>query len=253
MSETYRIKWTFTPPDYFEESIHLKYDDIELWIEEGEIKAELVEDEYGKVKIVREKLHESLNNRFLGVQVITHKPYELSKASIESLNPDGGVILYAEANIGGTSFMSSTGFTLVAGDGNIIVDKRKERIEKIYNFADLVEKYKGTDAVVDSIVLSYHNAVEDPDNELVHLYEIRDALQTKFGGKESTKDCLNISNSNWQRFGELTCVEPLNQGRHRGQHPGNLRDATQEELKEARKIAQEMIESYLGYLENQHS
>jgi hypothetical protein len=46
--------------------------------------------------------------------------------------------------------------------------------------SDLVEKYRKNNSTVSSLVKSYQASVNDPDNELVHLYEIRDALSEKF-------------------------------------------------------------------------
>ena len=43
--------------------------------------------------------------------------------------------------------------------------------------------------------------------------------------------------------------EPLRQGRHRGKSGSALRDATEAELTEARRIALAMIEAYLRHLD----
>ncbi len=94
-------------------------------------------------------------------------------------------------------------------------------------------------------------AVNEPNNELVHLYEIRDALSTKFGGENAARTKLAISNANWSRLGQLANSAPLRQGRHRGKKVGELRDATESELKETRNIARNMIEAYFDYLEKQ--
>ena len=91
--------------------------------------------------------------------------------------------------------------------------------------------------------------MSDPDDELVHLYEIRDALSTKFGSEKAARNALKISYDNWSRFGQLCNDEPLRQGRHRGKKY-EARDATNAELSEARRIAQAMIEGYLRYLDS---
>ena len=91
--------------------------------------------------------------------------------------------------------------------------------------------------------------MRDPDNELVHLYEIRDGLSKRFGDERAAKSALGIAPSAWSRIGQLCNDEALRQGRHRGKSVGGLRDATDAELMEARGIARSMIESYLQYLE----
>ncbi len=93
-------------------------------------------------------------------------------------------------------------------------------------------------------------AVEHPDHELVHLYEIRDALSERFHRDVKTAvGMVGITCDQWKRFGDLCNDEPLNQGRHGGTVSGPLRDASQSELDEARGIASAMIDGYLSYLE----
>ena len=96
---------------------------------------------------------------------------------------------------------------------------------------------------------SYGDAVNDPGNELVHLYQIRDSIAKQFGGESRARNVLGISQRQWSRLGKLANDEPLKQGRHRGKNPGALRDATEEELREARSIARELVEAYLNHLE----
>jgi len=99
------------------------------------------------------------------------------------------------------------------------------------------------------LLQSNDKAANDPENELVYLYEIRDALSTNFGDDRKARTVLSITKSQWSRFGNLCNNEPLRQGRHRGEALGMLRDATAAELKEARDIAGAMIKAYLDYLE----
>ena len=115
--------------------------------------------------------------------------------------------------------------------------------------ADLAEKYRDSDPTTASLLNSYKAAVNDPNNELVHLYEIRDTLSRKFGGKNAACQQINISATQFSRLGLLADKEPLRQGRHRGKNPGALRDATEAELTEARNIARQFVAAYLEYLE----
>ena len=147
---------------------------------------------------------------------------------------------------------SSRNFTrfcqLTDKDGNIVSDSKKDRIEKKKNLAELVATHHA-DNVLAVLLKSHSASVHDPNNELVHLYEIRDALSMRFGKANVTKTKLSITSSQWSRFGLLCDNLPLNQGRHRGKFVGALRDASESELTEARRIALAMIEGYLQYLE----
>jgi len=134
-------------------------------------------------------------------------------------------------------------------DGNIIANSKRDRIEKEKRLAELIASYLHRDTLLASLLRSQTAAVHDPDNELVHLYEIRDALGKKFGGEPAARTALGFSGAKWSRLGNLCNEEPLRQGRHRGKTGESLRDATEGELIEARGIALAMIEAYLQWLE----
>jgi len=250
MKDIVVLEWKFSPPDYFEEVIRIDRKKYSIIIENGSIEAHIDPSAYDQNHKMRDELHEALNDRFLGVQLVTHKQYELSKASMYRLYPDGrkDITLFPEPIIM-TMTVGSTDIIVKNKNGNIVADTRRDRIEKKKELAELAEKYRSKDQVVESILKSYKSAVTDPDNELVHLYEIRDALSSRFAGKGDVRLILGISNSNWSRLGKLANDEPLRQGRHRGKKIGGLRDATEPELKEARGIARNMIEAYLQFLE----
>ncbi len=97
-----------------------------------------------------------------------------------------------------------------------------------------------------ALLRSYSAAVNDPDNELIYFYDIREALNKAVSGAQKN---LNLGNTVWSDFGALCNHEPVRQGRHRGKFLGDLRDASKEELKTAREFARTMIENYLDYLE----
>jgi len=242
------LEWTFSPPDYFEDLIYIKRDDYEMVIDRGKVEAKIKPDVYQKNANIREDLHCALNDRFLGIQLLTHKAYELSKACMYRLHPDGrkDVTLFVESS----NVLISVGtvdFIVTDKNGTVVSDLRKDRIKKKNELAELVEKYSRIDATVSSLLKSYQMSINDPNNELVHLYEIRDALSKKFGGETAARDALNISSTQWSRFGQLANNEPLKQGRHRGKFEP-LRDATEAELMEARNFARHLVESYLMYL-----
>jgi hypothetical protein len=251
MEDIVVLEWKFSPPDYFEEPIHVKRDDYVMTISNGTVEARIKPELYDKDQSMRDRLHSSLNDRFLGVQLLSHKPYELSKASMYRLHPDGrkDITIFPEPIV----IRVSTGepdIIVKDKDGNVISDSRQERIQKKQELAELVEKYRQRDPFVAAILRSYNEAVDDRDNELVHLYEIRDAIAKHFGGESAAESVLGITGTQWSRLGKLANDEPLKQGRHRGKNPGVLRDATEGELREARSIARNLIEAYLNYLES---
>lgn len=125
-----------------------------------------------------------------------------------------------------------------------------QRIQKKRELTALAEKYGKSDATVAFLLISYNNSVNDPANELVHLYDIRDALKSRFGYWKKACTALGITQREWNRLGNIANDAPLKQGRHRGKNAEHLRDATGSELIDARNIAKNMIEGYFVYLEN---
>lgn len=116
------------------------------------------------------------------------------------------------------------------------------------NLILLADRYEN-DKTAKAILNFFNEATNDPDNELVHLCDIWEALNTEFGGEKIACDKLNISRRQKKQLTRLANDEPVRQGRHRGKHADVLRDATTEELEIARKIAANMIYSYLKSLE----
>ncbi len=249
MENVVLLEWTFTPPDYFEDEIRIVGCDYEMIINNGKVEVRISPEVYDKNHQMRDSLHAELHDRFLGVQILTHKLFDLSKASMCRIHSDGrkDVTIFPESCVM-TMSVGSVDIAQTDKGGNVVSDSRRERIEKIKEFAELVRVFRPKDTVCESLVKSYMSAVNDPDNELVHLYEIRDALSKLFSGEVSARQALGISASDWSLLGKLANHEPLKQGRHRGQSAGELRDADSDELRQARRIARSFIEAYLRYL-----
>ena len=254
MEEAVFLEWSYSPSDYFEEKVVLERDTYTMTIEKGMVVARIDPGAYDSQHKMRGQLHELLNDRFRGVQMLTHKPYELSDASMYRLHSDGrkDITVFPDSLVIKTS-VGTPDIIVKDKDGNEVSNSRRERIEKNKSIADLTEKYRSTDDTLASILESYDRAVNDPDNEFVHLYEIRDALASRFGSDNSARSNLGISKADWSKLGRLSNDSSLYQGRHRGKKHGSLRNATESELNDARGIARTMYEAYLNFLERQAS
>lgn len=245
------LEWNFTPPDYFEEPITVSRDDYAMSIKDGKAEARIPAAIYDASPSLRGMIHDALHDRFLAVQLLTHKAYDLSKSSMMRVHADGRRDIFMEVEPGRLTLSGgNVDFQVVDKNGTVISDSKRDRLAKKRSLSELVITHRSTDALLDRILKSYEAAVRDPDNELVHLYEIREALSKRFRGETTTRATLDISATDWSRFGQLCNSEPLRQGRHRGKSVGALRDATETELAEARGKARTMIEAYLGNLDN---
>jgi hypothetical protein len=242
------IEWRYSPADFFEEPLRIRHEHCELTIQEGRITARLDPGCGDPRPTLRDQLHGELNNRFIGAQLISAKPFKLSPASIYNQKPSGGRNFFEELTdvIGVASIHADIRIT--GKDGSVIADSRAERIKRTHSLADLAAKCGRTDEMAKKILQSYKDAIDDPNDVLVHLYEIRDALAKRFGGDREARHELKIERE-WECLGKLANDEPLKQGRHRGRMLSGLRDATRAELDAAKTAAQTMIENYLRYID----
>lgn len=248
------LEWTFSPADYFEEPITISRDDYLMVIESGTIKATVSAAAFDADPSMRGRVHESLIDRMHGIQLINHKPFDLSKPNIIRVHPDGRRDISIELEGGKLTLTGGiVDFRVTDRHGNVLHDSKQERLDRKRSLADLVNKYRANDLLLKTLLASYDASTRDPNNELVHLYEIRESLAARFGGEAATRAALGLTVSDWSRFGQLCNSEPLRQGRHRGKSVGVLRDATEGELTEARSIARSMIEAYLDYRDQGHS
>ncbi len=190
-----------------------------------------------------------VQSRALARRQQSHEDFEIHSGSIHEDRPDGGTNITTTA--GPASVVAMTGkvdVKVTDAEGNVVHDSKQERIQEKREFAKMVASSRGTDETFDKMLESYSNAVKDPDDELVHLFEIREFLASRFGSEKSARKAIGISSNKWSALGRLANDEPLNQGRHRGRKLGELRDASNEELGEARQIAREMIVRYINAL-----
>jgi hypothetical protein len=252
MEDIVILEWAFSPPNYFEEPIHIIREQYDMIIDNGNVEAKIKPEVYNNDSEMRDKLHNSLNDRFLGTQLVSHEYYNLSDSTMYLLHPDGRKDITIIGK-GGICISGSGQCDIILKDekGNIIKDSKRERIDKKKQLSDLTEKYCVKDPLVKSLLNSNSMSVKNHANELVYLYEILEALSKHFRGKVAARKALGVSNNKWIRLRRLANAEPLKQGRHRGKSVGVLRDATVEELEEARRIAGSLIEGYLEYLERQ--
>ncbi len=172
-----------------------------MTIANGKAEARIDAEVFDRDPAIRKALHDGLNDRLLGAQLLTHQPYTLSKSSMVRVDTDGKRNIFLEMHsIVGVASMTAD-LILMDKDGNVVTDTRKDRIEKKKTVAELIQQHRATNPWLDALLKSYQTSVKDPDNELVHLFEIRDALIKKFGDGDAVRAKLSITRGEWSRFG----------------------------------------------------
>lgn len=250
MIEQIVVEWKFEPMDYFEKHFTISYNNFDIEIKSGNATLRIDPKYIDKIDVIIGELNQNLESRFLAVQVLTHQKFNLSKPFRYDLMKDGKRIkFFTSDTLNITSSTSSVDLIIHNKNGSVLSDTKLERIEKKKWFSELSAKYRVKDQTLNKMLKSYSSSVSDPNNEMVHLYEIREAVKEKFGSENNAKSKLGITKNEWRDFGIITCNRPLLQGRHRGKNVGRLRQATVSELNYVRKIASKIIENYMILLE----
>src|SRR5262249_28813581 len=168
MSAVVVLEWNFSPPDYFEEPIEISRHDYTMIIADGNVQAKIESPVYEADPSMRQRLHDVLNDWFLGVQLLSHRAYQLSKPKMTRVHPDGRRDLFLEPETGRFDYFgSAVDFRVADRHGNVISDSRQDRIEKEKTLAELVARYRSTDCTLDSLLRSHDAAVHDANNGLV--------------------------------------------------------------------------------------
>ena len=245
-----QLEWKYSPRTYLEESILINFDGGSLEISDGIAFASIDSEVFHATPWIQNDLTKRIESRLHAVQMMAHKDFALSKPVRTDIREDGKKNYFLQVDSG--RFVVSCGTVDLAvfdKDGKLVADSKRERLDEQNALADLIDRHRASDAVLDEMLKSYRQSVKDSDDELVHLYEIRDILSCRFGSKTCAIRALGVRKDEWDQLGQLANVKPLKQGRHRGRFVGSLRDAELAELKIARKSAVRLIKKYLDFLE----
>ncbi len=252
MHDVVTLVWSYSPEDYFEKPVRVPHPKYDITIADGKVQARLSPQCLEEIPSIYEEADNCVRNCFFVEQLGTHAPFCLSRPSVHRLRPDGRTdvtVLVEPLEL--TVSLARPDIVITNVNGKVVTDTRTERTQKQRRLRCLAAKHS-TDRLLRTLRASHDAAVRDPANELVHLYEIREALTTHFRGQPKARCALRVSRRQWSRLGVLANRAGLKQGRHRGEAGGRLRDATEEELREARSIARSLIEGYIQFLERGH-
>jgi hypothetical protein len=234
----------YRPMDLFEAPYRCVAPDWELLFECGRVVATLRVPQDPIDADLEDRIRSQIESVLLVRQPQVHRTYQIEGPRTYQ-HVDGR--RHVAIRVGSAALTISAGSVdVVATDstGQVVRDSRAERIAGHESMLQSLAPGAGSSSMLRSLLQSYSRAVSDPGNELVHLYEIRDALAKHFGGEGEARTALRISKTEWQRLGSLANAEPLEQGRHRGKHPDGRRSATQTELQEVRQIVHRWIDAF---------
>jgi len=234
------LEWSYEPLDFFEAPYASSNPDYSLQIDSGRAVATLRSTQNPVDATLEHRVEDYLQSVFLVRQLQIRREFQLAKhATVHQYDGAGGKGI--EIRIPAATLTLRDGqpeWTLTDADGVVIRDSKAERIAEHTSMLDMVAPKAAQSPTLRRMLQSYSNSLSDLDNELVHLYEIRDALSVHYGGETKARDALGIAESEWDRVGRLANDPQISQGRHRGRKQlAGTRSATEEELQEVRMLA----------------
>ena len=243
------LEWTFEPTDLFEEPIDVEILSGSVRIDQGVARGHFPASEYERGAEFREEAHRQLEPHFLAQAIITGNKLGLDPARLTREYPDGR----SDTNV----IMGSGNLTLAAPqvsidlivrdkDGNVTSDTRAERIAEQTGF-----RAKVVDALPDfpeirAMAESLNKSFEDEANCFVHLYEVRDRIQTIFDGPKEAKRALNAEDD-WNTIGDLSNRPENALGRHRGKGTDHKKP-DQDTLRKGRDATRRLIAAYIDHV-----
>ena len=245
------LEWKYTPPDFLRAPFARNNDNYEIEIDNGQIRSTTSSEFYDSDENARIIIHKEIIDLFLGAQTTGFKSFKISKPTVSRTGPDDRLnfTVFLTPLVSHGVLSDKIELIVKNKNGNIIEDSKSNRIKAERCFAELAAKHNKTDKIARSILNSFNNAVNDPPNEFIHLFEILESLCRRFDNEKKLRDVLGISRNRIRQLRILSNTEPLLQGRHRGRNIDGLRDATNQERDEARSIARELIHNYFEYID----
>ncbi len=243
------LEWEYAPSESLEQCVALRTPDFDLEIDSGKAVAMLDPTTYEGNPHLKDVIAGEVQSRLRAAQMHTHQPFQLAGPTVTYVQDDGKERCLLDVACSTHIVVSDrVDIQVLDADGKVVRDTKLERITDKAALGTLIAKHQ-SDVTLQAMLNSLDTALRDQDDELVHLYEIREALASRFSSERNARQTVGVGAKDWSRMGRLCNEEPLRQGRHRGRKVASVRDATDAELGEARSIATTMVRGYIAYLE----
>jgi hypothetical protein len=243
MTTKTEFQWEYQPHDFLEAPTTVPLPEGHLSIDAGRATLTLDVPTDPAPSSLKASVDETVSLVFKIRQLATHRPFTLQGPRIVQHQADGRIMIIGV----GLVDVAFARDDIVVKDraGIVVLDTKAQRIADETAFLLSFTPKVTRSPVLRAMVKSYGQAVQDQDNELVHLYEVREAAKPL----RKKLSPLGITARDWSTLGRLADDEPLRQGRHRGRHATRLRDATAKELAACRSIARRIIEAVAKHFE----
>lgn len=232
--------WTLVPAEFLEQPLTLESTTYIVSSDAGSVVARIaIQPSDG----LRQRIERHIISRLQGDQLISFRSFQLTHVGDRTVLPDGSI---AKRHVSGSGHV---GLRLgvkgdirgLGPDGTVVHDAKAERLKLKATLGEKIHQH-ATNATLRRMLDSYASAIREPQNELIHLYEIKEALHSaKVLGK------MKMTKTELDSLTRLANNDPILEGRHRGKHTV-LRPATHAELEATRTTARELIARYIAHL-----
>ena len=246
------LEWKFEPIDFFEEKVEYKINEYSVSLEEGVARISITDDVYKSIdeyRVLAEQIYGKLELIFKSAFIVNQKKFIIHNPNVTVVDDDNKKNIYLNPVVSVASISTHVEFQIIDKDGKIVSDSRRDRINKIKDTSllGLNLSINDEDEIAMHLIGFYYESFDKPERILTSLYDLHKALVNELKGEDNVQDILGIPKSKQVRIRYITNVLPLKEGRHPGENIGELRNATNEEIKEAREIAKEELVQYLHY------
>lgn len=247
-ASTATLEWRYQPADLLAEGQTIEAHGAVMVIQDGVVRAELDAGIYQADSTTSEKLLRTIKARLAPYEYASVDPLLIDPSPTLTITHQDGRPreIHLQSDFASVRIRDSLEIQIYR-NGVLIQDSAQERQDRLHSEAELLSKY-GDDELLSRLLASNSASKRDPKSEFTHLYEILEALQTRFGKPPMLTNELGIEKSKVGKF-HAVCNDPSTVSRHRGLTKGPLREPTPEEYSYARSFAWEMILSYAHRLD----
>jgi hypothetical protein len=245
---TVTLEGAYSPSDYLEEAVTLNRPDCTATIQEGRIDVVFREPEPLPDADCQAAISREVHLVFQARLIMTGRPWRSTGLTLRRRYANGSSDIWLSAtSMICAGSVGSPDIMMKDAEGNVVKDTKAERLTDERDFREQCLRH-AEDLLFQELMASFSRAIDDPADLMTHLYEIRDALKRHFGPKDKAKKALGLTEAEWSDLGLIANVKPIQESRHRGDHP-ERRPATEEERIRVLEISRRMIRVYLLHLD----
>lgn len=244
------LKWNYLPKNFFDNNIKFEQSDYLIIINDGIISLTIRDQ-----RLFSEASHQNYNDIiesfFISRMLQKRGSYEIKKGEkiIEREDGHSEIIIELEPAKIEVSFSAEIRVIKKDSNGKIIFDSKENDEKVLYDLSAQISTLNKRHPILNKIFKSFKKSITDPENELVYLYEILDAVKVYFNGKEIALKKLKFTKKNWSELSKICNTLPLAQSRHRGQMINKQMMQDQRELDKAREISKKLILAFINFLD----